>query len=277
MRACSRLARLHDTLQPDLCPQACRASSAGPPFRKVLIANRGEISVRIARAAQELGVATVAVFTSEDEQSLHTVTADEARLLPADPSGDAVKPYLDIESIIAIALAAGADCIHPGYGFLSENAEFAARCRQAGLVFVGPAAETIELFGSKTAARAFAARCGIPVLRGSAEPLDGAVEGAAAAAVGRLGLHYPVMLKAVAGGGGRGMRVVRTAAALPAALASAVRESRAAFGASRSSVFVEEFVDRARHIEVQILGDGSGEVVHLGERDCSVQVRLRLC
>jgi acetyl/propionyl-CoA carboxylase alpha subunit/acetyl-CoA carboxylase carboxyltransferase component len=234
-------------------------------FKRVLIANRGEIAIRIARAAASLGVESVAVFTPADAQSLHTKLADAAREIGKD-GADPLRPYLDIEAVIAAAKDSGADCVHPGYGFLSENAGFAERCRTEGLRFIGPSPAALALFGDKVAARAFAEKQDIPVVPG-APTLASSTEAKATAQ--KIG--YPVMLKASAGGGGRGMRVVTNPEEMDEAFARCQGEAQAAFG--NNAVFLEKIVPRPRHIEVQVLGDGQGNVVHLFERDCSVQQR----
>jgi acetyl/propionyl-CoA carboxylase alpha subunit len=231
---------------------------------RLLIANRGEIAIRIMRAAAELGIATVAVFSEDDALSLHTRKADEARPL----RGSGVAAYLDGAQLIAIAKDAGCNAIHPGYGFLSENAEFARRCVADGLIFVGPRAEVLELFGDKVQARAVAARCGVPVLPGTSEPTS--LEDARAF-LASLGDGGAMVIKAVAGGGGRGMRVVMQAAAVEEAYARCQSEASQAFG--NGDVYVEQLIPRARHIEMQILGDGSGAVTCLGERECTIQRR----
>src|SRR6185437_1732591 len=234
-------------------------------FKRVLIANRGEIAIRIARAAASLGVDSVAVFTPADAQSLHTKLADKAFEI-GKSGGDPLRAYLDIEAVIAAAKESGADCVHPGYGFLSENAGFAERCRAEGLRFIGPSPAALALFGDKVAARAFAEKHGIPVVPGA--PALGSSEEAKATAQ-KIG--YPVMLKASAGGGGRGMRVVSQPEEMDEAFARCQGEALAAFG--NNAVFLEKIVPRPRHIEVQVLGDSQGNVVHLFERDCSVQQR----
>jgi len=238
-------------------------------FQRVLIANRGEIAIRIARAASSLGMESVAVHAPVDALSLHTRFATQAREIPGwdHKASDPVRAYLDIDAMIAIAKSAGCDCVHPGYGFLSENETFAQRCRDEGLVFVGPRPESLRLFGNKVKAREFAASLGIPVVPGAKAPLASAGEAAGLAAA----IGYPVMMKASAGGGGRGMRVVRSAAEMDEAFARCQGEALAAFG--DGEVFLEKLVERPRHIEVQVLGDRSGAVVHLHERDCSVQLR----
>ncbi len=234
-------------------------------FKRVLIANRGEIAIRIARAADALGVESVSVHAPADALGLHTRVTTQTRQIGG--GADPVRAYLDIDAIIEAAQATGCDCVHPGYGFLAENAEFARRCLAEELAFVGPRPATLELFGDKVQAKALAKAQGVPTVPGSETSLASAEE--AQAVAGQLG--YPVMLKAAAGGGGRGMRRVDSAAEMPAAFASAAREAEAAFG--DGAIFVEKLIERPRHIEVQILADGAGDVVHLFERDCSVQLR----
>src|SRR5271167_1510209 len=230
----------------------------------LLIANRGEIAVRIIRAAAEMGIRTVAIFPDDDAASLHTRKADEARRL----NGAGAAAYLDGEQIIALTRDAGCDAIHPGYGFLSENGGFARRCAAAGITFVGPRAEMLELFGDKVQARALAERCGVPILRGTAgaTSLEEARRFFAA-----LGDGAAMMIKAVAGGGGRGMRAVSRVEEIEEAYKRCQSEARASFG--NGDVYVEQLMPRARHIEVQIVGDGSGDVSHLWERECSIQRR----
>jgi pyruvate carboxylase len=231
---------------------------------KVLVANRGEIAIRAFRAATELGIRTVAVYTREDRDSLHRLKADEAYQI-GEP-GHPVRAYLDPEEIVRTAVAVGADAIYPGYGFLSESTVFAQACADAGVTFVGPPPEVLSLTGDKTRARGAAEAAGLPVLAASPlldDPAD------AAAAAERIG--YPVFVKAAAGGGGRGLRRVERASDLASAVETAMREAEGAFG--DPSVFLEQAVTRPRHVEVQILADGQGEVVHLYERDCSVQRR----
>ncbi|TDD72501.1 carbamoyl-phosphate synthase large subunit [Actinomadura darangshiensis] len=227
----------------------------------ILVANRGEIALRIVRAAAELGLRTVAVHTRDDTASPHTRRADEVRALP----GEGVAGYLDADALVAAAQEAGATAVHPGYGFLSENAGFAARCAGAGLTFVGPRPELLELFGDKTRSRELARESGVPVTPGT----GGAVSLADAEEFARE--HGPVMLKALAGGGGRGMRVVTGADGMAAAYERCRSEALASFGSG--DLYAEKYVPRARHIEVQVAGDGSGAVTHLWERDCSVQRR----
>jgi pyruvate carboxylase len=235
------------------------------PISKLLVANRGEIAIRVFRTAHELGIRTVALYTHEDRYALHRFKADEAYLI-GEP-GEPIKSYLNIERIVALAKANGVDAIHPGYGFLSENAEFARRVREAGMIFVGPTVGALEQLGDKTAARRLAAEAKVPVLSGSPRALRDAAEGRKLAA--KLG--YPVILKASMGGGGRGMRVVHNEGELTQAFESAAREAANAFGCA--DIFVEKFIGRARHIEVQLLGDSHGHLLHLHERDCSVQRR----
>jgi acetyl/propionyl-CoA carboxylase alpha subunit/acetyl-CoA carboxylase carboxyltransferase component len=233
-------------------------------LKSLLIANRGEIAIRIARAASELGLRTVAVHSDDDARSLHVRVADEA--LPLGGVGAAA--YLDIPRVVALARQAGCDAVHPGYGFLAENAEFARACADAGLVFVGPRPEALELFGDKVRARELAARVGVPLLSGTASPTTLAE---AKAFLEGLGPGGAVMVKAVAGGGGRGMRPARNAAELEDAFVRCQSEAKASFG--RGDVYVERLIERARHIEIQIIGDHEGGVVHLGERECSIQRR----
>ena len=230
----------------------------------LLIANRGEIAIRVMRAADEMGIRTVAIFSEDDAHSLHTRKADEARAL----KGAGAKAYLDAEQILAVAHEAGCDAIHPGYGFLSENAAFARRCGEEAITFVGPRPEILELFGDKLAARALAERCGVPVMPGTsrATSLDEARKFFAS-----LGGGAAMMIKAVAGGGGRGMRVVHRAEEIEEGFARCQSEARAAFG--NGELYVEQLMPRARHIEVQIIGDGSGAVSHLWERECTIQRR----
>ncbi len=231
------------------------------PFTALLIANRGEIAIRIARACADLEIRSVAVFAEDDDASLHTRKADLAVPL----KGRGVPAYLDMDQLIAIATAQGCDAIHPGYGFLAENAEFARRCQAAGITFIGPAPEVLELFGDKAAARALAERCGVPLVAGINQAVS--LEQAQAFCAE----HGAVMLKALAGGGGRGMRAVFEPATLAEAYARCQSEAQAAFG--NGALYIEQLVSDARHIEVQVLGDGSGAVSHLWERDCSLQRR----
>ncbi len=231
------------------------------PITKLLVANRGEIAVRIIRAAHGLGMSTVAVHTADDTAGRHLTMADEVAGL----AGRGVGGYLDIDAVVAAAVAHGVDAVHPGYGFLAENATFARRCHDVGIGFVGPDADTLELFGDKVTARRVAASAGLRILEGSDQActIEQAEE--------LLTRHGAIMLKAVAGGGGRGMRAVRSVEELAPAWERCASEALKAFG--NADVYVEQLVEQARHIEVQIVGDGSGAVVHLGERDCSVQRR----
>ena len=239
--------------------------SAPPrPIRKVLIANRGEIAVRILRALRELGIRGAVVYSDADREALPVMLADEAYRIGPAPSSES---YLKLDAIVDLAVEIGADAIHPGYGFLSERAEFSARCRERGIVFIGPPPEAIHAMGSKVEARRRMIAAGVPVVPGSDGPLPD-VETALAVAR-RIGL--PVILKASAGGGGKGMRVVRDEADLAEAYRLARAEAGASFG--DDSVFLEKFVERPRHVEIQVLGDQHGRVVSLGERECSLQRR----
>ncbi|QYM79114.1 pyruvate carboxylase [Horticoccus luteus] len=235
------------------------------PIKKLMAANRSEIAVRIFRAGTELGLRTVAVFAQEDRLSIHRYKADEAYQVGIGKGP--VAAYLDIDSIVAVAKEKGVDAIHPGYGFLSENADFARACEKAGVIFVGPRAELLEMMGDKTAARAVAKRVKVPVLPGTEEPVSDRDEAMKIAKT----IGFPLIIKAAFGGGGRGMRVVHKAADLAALLDEAQGEAGRAFG--NPAVFLEKYIPRAKHIEVQILGDRHGNVIHLHERDCSVQRR----
>lgn len=235
----------------------------GNAFDSLLIANRGEIAVRIIRAARELGLRTIAVYSEADRDSLHVRLADDAVLIGAHP---AAKSYLNIDAILAGARASGAQAIHPGYGFLAENATFARAVAAAGLVFVGPSAHAIETMGDKASARAAAMRAGVPVVPGS----TGIVRDIEDAKRQAVDIGYPVMIKATAGGGGRGIRVCHDEASLAQQWPLAQAEAKAAFG--NGDAYLERFIGRARHIEVQILGDGK-RAVHLFERECSLQRR----
>ncbi|MBS1688624.1 MAG: ATP-grasp domain-containing protein, partial [Bacteroidetes bacterium] len=236
-------------------------------IKKLLIANRGEISIRISRAATELNIPTVAVFTYEDRYSLHRYKADEAYQIGADT--DPLKPYLNIEEIISVAKECGANAIHPGYGFLSENATFARRCGEEGIIFVGPSPEAMAALGDKVTAKEVAIKANIPIIESNKEDLTS--EEIAIKEANRIG--YPLMLKAAAGGGGRGMRVVRNDEQLRKSYHEAKSEAKNAFG--DDTVFLEKFVERPKHIEVQIAADRHGNTVHLYERDCSVQRRFQ--
>jgi len=233
-------------------------------IRTVLIANRGEIAVRVARALRERGLRAVAVYSEADRLAPHVLAADEAHLIGPAPSAES---YLRADKLIGVARAAGADAIHPGYGFLSERADFARAVEEAGLVFVGPTADTIAAMGDKTEARRRMAEAGVPIVPGLTEPLADADEAERAARE----IGFPVLLKAAAGGGGKGMRVVASAADVRSAFEAARREALGAFG--DGSIYLERYLDRPRHIEIQVLGDEHGNVVHLGERECSIQRR----
>ena len=234
-------------------------------IKRLLAANRGEIAIRIFRSAHELGIRTVAIYSHEDRYALHRFKADEAYLTGR--PGEPIQAYLDIDAIIALAKQRNVDAIHPGYGFLSENPDFAQACLDSGITFVGPRVETLKQLGDKISARKIAEAAGVPVLGGSSTAIRDAKHGSKLAAE----TGFPVILKAAHGGGGRGMRVVREAAEFETAYEQARRESLAAFGSP--DIFVEKFIERARHIEVQLLGDRHGSLVHLFERDCSVQRR----
>ena len=234
-----------------------------PKINKILIANRGEIAVRVIRACRELGIETVAVYSEADRTALHVRYADEAVLIgPPAPR----ESYLKIETILDVARRTGADAIHPGYGFLSEREEFAQACQDEGIVFIGPPASAIATMGDKQAARATVMKAGVPVVPGSEPGMRDDDILAIAAQIG-----FPVMVKAAAGGGGKGMRAVYKAEDLPNALAAARREAESAFG--DGSVYVEKMIEGARHIEFQILADTHGNTIHLGERECSIQRR----
>ena len=233
-------------------------------FEKVLIANRGEIALRIIAACRDLGVKTVAVYSTADRDSLHVAHADEAICIGAARSADS---YLSIPAIISAAEMTDADAIHPGYGFLAEDAHFAEICRDCRIRFIGPSPEAIRLMGDKAQARQAAAAAGIPVLPGSSEPLQASSE--ARALAGEIG--FPVILKAAMGGGGRGMRIVRDREGLEGAFEQARSEAGAAFG--NADVYLEKYLERPRHIEFQVLGDEHGSVRSLGERECSIQRR----
>jgi pyruvate carboxylase len=236
-------------------------------MQTLLVANRSEIAIRCFRAASELGLRTVALYSHEDRFSLHRFKADQAFLIGPAEGGQPVRAYLDIEGVLAIARQYGIDAIHPGYGFLAENADFARACEAEGIQFIGPTAAHLDMFGDKTKARRLAQREGIPTLAGTGN----AVQTLSEAAIAAEGIGYPVIIKASFGGGGRGMRVVSRPDELADKLSEGQREARAAFG--RADVFLERYIRRAKHIEVQVLGDAHGNLVHLWERDCSVQRR----
>lgn len=231
-------------------------------FKKLLIANRGEIAVRIIRAARELGIATVAVYSEADKEALHVLLADEALCIGPARSTDS---YLNMNAVLSAAIVTGAEAIHPGFGFLSENSKFATMCEEMNLQFIGPSGQVMDMMGDKINARAEMIKAGVPVIPGS----DGQVETAEEALHIANTIGYPVMLKASAGGGGKGIRKVEKEADLIAAFESASQEAQAAFG--NGAMYIEKVIYPARHIEVQILGDRHGNIVHLGERDCSLQ------
>jgi len=233
-------------------------------FDKILIANRGEIALRIQRACKELGIATVAVHSTADADAMHVRLADESVCIGPPPASES---YLNIPRLLSACEITGADAIHPGYGFLAENARFAEILEEHGITFIGPTSEHIRIMGDKIEAKETAKRLGIPVVPGS----DGAIENEAQALDVAKRMGFPVLIKAAAGGGGRGMKVARSAAELGQALATARAEAKAAFG--DDAVYIEKYLARPRHIEVQVFGDGRGDAIHLGERDCSLQRR----
>jgi acetyl-CoA/propionyl-CoA carboxylase biotin carboxyl carrier protein len=235
-----------------------------PAFGKILVANRGEIAIRVFRTLRELGISTVAVYSEADRGSLHAAVADEAYLIgPGDPSVS----YLNQERIIDAAHRSGAEAVHPGYGFLAENASFARACSEAGLVWIGPPPEAIEVMGSKVAARELMQSAGVPIIPGTTEPVSSAAE------VARLGAEFgwPLAIKASAGGGGKGLKVVESPDEAERALAAAQREGESYF--ADPTVYVEKFIADPRHVEIQVLADDHGTVLHLGERDCTIQRR----
>jgi len=232
-------------------------------FKKILVANRGEIAVRVIRACRDMGIRSVAVFSEADRAALHVLMADEAWPIGGAPARES---YLAVERIMQAVRRSGAEAVHPGYGFLAENAAFARACEDAGIAFIGPPSRAMERMGEKTSARRLATEAGVPVVPGSLEPLAGA---AVRAEAERLG--FPVMLKAAAGGGGKGLRLVPSLAGLDAAVERAQSEALSAFGDGR--VYVEKALARPRHVEIQVLADAQGSVVHLFERECSIQRR----
>ncbi len=236
-------------------------------FDRILVANRGEIAIRVLRAASELGIRTVAMYTYEDRYSLHRYKADESYQIG--PDDKPLKPYLDIPAIIKLAKQQRVDAIHPGYGFLSENTDFARACRDADIEFVGPSPEAMDQLGDKVTAKALARRVNVPLIEGNREDLTSAA--VALSEAERIG--YPVIIKAASGGGGRGMRVVRDPRDLAVEFEEAKSEATTAFG--DGTVFLEKFIENPKHIEVQIVGDRHGNLVHLYERDCSVQRRFQ--
>src|SRR6478609_569718 len=233
-------------------------------FDKILIANRGEIALRVLRACKELGIATVAVHSTADADAMHVKLADESVCIGPPPASES---YLNIPALIAACEITGAEAVHPGYGFLSENARFADILEQHGIAFIGPKAEHIRIMGDKIEAKRTARALGIPCVPGSDGGIDNDVD--AARIADEIG--YPGLIKAAAGGRGRGMKVARTPAELSDALATARAEARAAFG--DDAVYLEKYLAKPRHIELQVLGDGQGNAIHLGERDCSLQRR----
>jgi acetyl-CoA carboxylase, biotin carboxylase subunit len=233
-------------------------------FDKILIANRGEIALRILRAAKELGIATVAVHSTADSEAMHVKLADESVCIGPPPARDS---YLNIPSLLAACEITGADAVHPGYGFLSENARFAEILGEHNITFIGPRPEHIRIMGDKIEAKRTAVRLGIPCVPGSPGAVNDDSEALSIAAE----IGYPVLVKAAAGGGGRGMKVAHTAQELPGALSTAKAEAKAAFG--DDAVYLEKYLQKPRHIEIQVLGDGRGAAIHLGERDCSLQRR----
>jgi acetyl-CoA carboxylase biotin carboxylase subunit len=233
-------------------------------FQKVLIANRGEVAVRVIRACREAGIRTVAVFSEADRDALHVRLADEAHPIGPPPAGQS---YLVIDRVVGVARQAGAEAVHPGYGFLSENARFAEACRAAGLVFIGPPPSAIARMGDKTAARRAALEAGVPVVPGTPDPVGSDAEADRAARA----LGFPVMIKAARGGGGKGMRLVAAPGELESALRLARSEAGSAFG--DTAVYLEKVIVEPRHVEIQVLADAHGQILHLGERECSIQRR----
>jgi acetyl-CoA carboxylase, biotin carboxylase subunit len=233
-------------------------------FHKVLIANRGEIALRIIRACKEMGIKTVAVYSTADRESLHVKLADESVCIGPAPS---LSSYLNINAIISAAELTDAEAIHPGYGFLSENAVFAEICEKCGITFIGPSAESMRIMGDKISARQAVIKVGVPILPGTKEGVHDVNEAIKVAKE----IGFPVIIKATAGGGGRGMKIVHSPAALPNAFATARAEAQSGFG--NPEVYIERYCENPRHVEIQILADKHGNVVHLGERDCSIQRR----
>ena len=233
-------------------------------FHKVLIANRGEIAVRIIRACKELGIKTVAVYSQADVHSLHVKLADESVCIGPAPSAQS---YLNINAIISAAELTDAEAIHPGYGFLSENPKFAEVCEKCGITFIGPTAESMRIMGDKISARQAVIKQGVPILPGTKDGVHSVEEAVKVAKE----IGFPVIIKATAGGGGRGMKIVHSQAALPNAFATARAEAQSGFG--NPEVYIERYCEKPRHVEIQVLGDKYGNVIHLGERDCSIQRR----
>ena len=245
-------------------PDASSADLTHRTIRKVLVANRGEIAVRVMRTCRERGIETVAVYSDADAGALHVRTADEAYPVGPAPSAES---YLVMERVLDAAKRSGADAVHPGYGFLSENADFAEACARAGITFIGPPPDAIRAMGDKTAARALMEHAGVPMAPGTVDAIGDTAE--AVRVADEIG--YPVLIKAAAGGGGKGMRVVASADEIERAVQAAQGEARSAFGDER--VFIEKYLLGPRHIEFQVLADGHGNVVHLFERECSIQRR----
>jgi acetyl-CoA carboxylase biotin carboxylase subunit len=235
-----------------------------PEISKILVANRGEIALRVMRSAKEMGIKTVAVYSEADRESLHVRFADEAVFIGPPPSSES---YLRIEKIIAAAKQTGAQAIHPGYGFLSENEDFAQAIEDAGMIFIGPSANSIEVMGSKLAAKEAVAKFNVPLVPGTSEPIDDVKKAKKVASE----IGYPILIKASAGGGGKGMRIVENEGEFQEQMERAVSEATSAFG--DGSVFIEKYVTKPRHIEFQIFGDKHGNVIHLFERECSIQRR----
>lgn len=244
-----------------------RLNDAGRSIKKLMVANRGEIAIRVLRAASEMHIRTVAIYTFEDRFSMHRYKADESYQIGTDDQP--LKPYLDIEEIIRVAKENQVDAIHPGYGFLSENVQFVRRCNEEGIIFVGPKAEVMDQLGDKIAAKKIAKSIQVPVIEDAiltSEDYDQVDQIAAT-------IGFPIILKAAAGGGGRGMRVVRSKEEVKSAFQEASNEALKAFG--DGTIFIEKFIDQPKHIEVQLLADNAGNIVHLHERDCSVQRRFQ--
>lgn len=235
-------------------------------FKRVLVANRGEIAVRVIRACRELGIETVAIYSEADADSLHVQLADEAYCIGPTPSKQS---YLHIPSIMSVATLTGVDAIHPGYGFLAENSDFAEVCEQCGITFIGPSAYAIETMGDKSVAKETMKSAGVPTVPGS----DGLLQTPEEALAIAEEIGYPVIIKATAGGGGKGIRIVRDPESLRQAVVTAQREAETAFG--NAGVYLEKYIERMRHVEIQVMADRHGNAVHLGERDCSVQRRLQ--
>jgi len=233
-------------------------------FKKILIANRGEIAVRVIRAAKELGIKTVAVYSEADANALFVYLADEAYCIGPGP---AKLSYLQMDKLIELAKKTGAEAIHPGYGFLAENAEFVRKCDENGIVFIGPPAKAQELLGDKLGARRTMKEAGIPIVPGALDPIEDEKEAMSFA----KDIGFPVIVKPVGGGGGIGMQVCRSTDELAKAIKTAQTLSASAFG--RADVYIEKYVEKPRHVEVQILADSKGNVIHLGERECSIQRR----